>query len=202
MKPFCVSVLLFFVLGLFQAFAGPDEQYVRIYNSIQEADTLNARGQQTDALAKYLQAQSNLQQFQKFNPDWNVKIVNFRLSYLAGKISALGTIAPTPALASNIAQTSGTNGAVAAGKTASPGLEAQLNSLRDQVRQMQVDKIMLEAKLKESLAAQPAATDPRELAKAEDKIKSLQKENALLNISLAQTRSNTAPTVDTQAMQQ
>ncbi len=77
-----------------------------------------------------------------------------------------------------------------------------MNSLRDQVRQMQVDKIMLEAKLKESLAAQPAATDPRELAKAEDRIKSLQKENALLNIGLAQARSNTAPSVDTQAMQQ
>ena len=202
MKPFCVSVLLFFALGLCQAFAGPDEQYVRIYNSIQEADALNAKGQQTDALAKYLAAQSNLQRFQKFNPDWNVKIVNFRLNYLTNKIGSLGGVVPTPAVAANLAQTLGTNTAPGSAKAGSPGLDAQLNSLRDQVRQMQVDKIMLEAKLKESLAAQPAAADPRELAKAEDRIKSLQKENALLNISLAQVRTNSAPSTDTQAVQQ
>jgi tetratricopeptide (TPR) repeat protein len=203
MKPFCVCVLSFLLLGLVQAFAGPDEQYVRIYNSIQEADTLNAKGQQTDALAKYLQAESNLQKFQQFNPDWNIKIVNFRLNYLKGKIAGLGSVVPAPAIVStNVAQVSGTNVAAGQAKSGSPGLEAQLNSLRDQVRQMQVDKIMLEAKLKESLAAQPAATDPRELAKAEDRIKSLQKENALLNISLAQTRTNAAPAADTVALQQ
>jgi Flp pilus assembly protein TadD len=203
MKPLCASVVLFLLLGLFQASAsGPDEQYVRIYNTIQEADALNAKGQQTDALAKYLQAQSNLQKFQKFNPDWSVKIVSFRLNYLAGKISALGGVVPTPAILTNGVLVAGTNSASATTKTASPGLDAQLNSLRDQVRQMQVDKIMLEAKLKESLSAQPAATDPRELAKAEDKIKSLQKENALLSISLAQTRTNAPPSGDSQAMQQ
>jgi tetratricopeptide (TPR) repeat protein len=59
---------------------------------------------------------------------------------------------------------------------------------RDQVRQLQTDKTVLEAKLKEALAVQPAAVDPRELAKAEEKIKALQKENDLLKVGLGQER--------------
>jgi len=46
--------------------------------------------------------------------------------------------------------------------------------VREQVRQMQVDKIVLEAKLKESLAAQPAITIP-ELAKPKSESKTSRK---------------------------
>ena len=60
----------------------------------------------------------------------------------------------------------------------------------------------LESKLKESLAAQPAAVDPRELAKAEEKIRSLEKENSLLQVSVAQQQTKAAPPVDTAAVEQ
>ena len=53
----------------------------------------------------------------------------------------------------------------------------------------------------ESLAAQPASTDPRELSKAEERIKDLQKENALLKININQSKTNTSPIIDSRTLQ-
>src|ERR1051326_1234665 len=86
---------------------GPDDQYVRIYNLIQEADTLSNSGQSAQALAKYLQAQSALQQLQRGYLDWNPKVVSFRLNYLAARIPALSV----KASASTTATSSPTNAA-------------------------------------------------------------------------------------------
>src|SRR5215472_4014012 len=92
-------VLAAFVVALTRAQAqGPDDQYVRIYNSIQEAETLT-RSQPSQALAKFLEAQTALQRLQKIYPDWNPKIVSFRLSYLADRIAAVSPKAPAPASA-------------------------------------------------------------------------------------------------------
>src|SRR5689334_16254818 len=68
---------------------GPDDQYVRIYNLIQEADSLKSGGQTSQAVAKYMEAQTSLQRFQRGYPEWNTQVVGFRLSYLAGKIAEL-----------------------------------------------------------------------------------------------------------------
>ena len=46
-----------------------------------------------------------------------------------------------------------------------------------EVQRLQGDNRLLSAKLKEALSVQPAAVDPRELARAEDRIRALQKEN-------------------------
>ena len=73
-------------------------------------------------------------------------------------------------------------------KAAPSDWEVQLAALTDQVRQLQADKTVLEAKLKEALSVQPAAVDPRELARAEEKIKGLQKENDLLKVTLDQEK--------------
>jgi tetratricopeptide (TPR) repeat protein len=184
---------------------GADDQYVRIYNVIQEADGLNSAGHVTQALTKYLEAQNSLQKFQKFNVEWNAKVVSFRLRYLASKVAEVSAQVPAVAVipAARSGNNAGTNASVGAPKTTSPGLDLQVNSLRDQVRQMQVDKIMLEAKLKESLAAQPTAMDPRELTKAEEKIKALQQENALLKVNITQAKSGSAPAVmDSKSLQQ
>lgn len=155
---------------------GPDDQYVRIYNMIQAGDALSA-SQPGDALAKYLEAHSELQRFQRLNPDWNTRVVSFRLNYLAAKIAAMSAQAPVPS---------------APPKPAAPPaiqLQAELDALQEQVRALESDKSLLEAKLKEALSAQPAAVDPRELAKAEEQVKQLQKENDLLKVSLEQARS-------------
>jgi len=200
MKRLLVLAILLLALPLARA-EGPDDQYVRIYSLIQEGDALNAQELTTRAFVKYLQAQTELQKFQHLYPDWNSKVINFRLNYLASRIAEVTARAPAVE----------PSPAAAVGRAPSPPSAEtvnQLNALREQVRQLQVDKSLLESKVREALAAQPAMLDPRELARAEDRIKSLQKENALLNASLAQKRPATtatpvpSPVNDTKAVDQ
>lgn len=65
-------------------------------------------------------------------------------------------------------------------------LTNQLRAAWDQLRAAEADKALLQAKLREALAAQPAAIDPRELARADEKIRALQKDNDLLRLALNQ----------------
>lgn len=197
----------FAVLPRLQA-QGTDDQYVRVYNLIQEADGLSNHAQPAEALGKYLEAQTALQRFQRGNPDWNVAVVKFRLNYLAAKIAAITPKVPPPPAPS--AEAPGKPASVPAPgagpsqppKPAPPAdWETQLGALREQVRLLQSETVLLESKLKEALAAQPAAVDPRELAKAQDKIKSMQKENDLLNVRLAQEKAKPAPTADSRALE-
>jgi len=164
---------------------GPDDQYVRIYNLIQEGDLLNSGGQKSQAMAKYLEAQAGLQRFQRGYPEWNVQVVGFRLNYLAGKIAEVsprGTVprpaapgsasppptvpAPNPPL-TRPAMPPVTAPAPAVQPAPANDFQEQLNMLKEQVRQLQVDKTVLESKLKEAFSARPAAGDPRDLAKAQ-----------------------------------
>lgn len=169
-----------------------EEQYVRIYNLIQQADALNGNGQFTQALPKYLEAQSALQRIQKFNPTWNPKVVSYRLSYIAEKIEAGPSTASSPAPVKKALPPSNAPAATAAASVkpedaptpAPPSLNPDVADLQNTIARLQADKALLEAKLKEALATQPAAADPRELAKAQDRIQSLLKENTLLKTSL------------------
>ncbi len=65
----------------------PEDQYVRIFSVIDQADALNAKGQTNSAAAKYRQAYTDLLKFQKANPRWNAQVVSFRLEYLAAKVA-------------------------------------------------------------------------------------------------------------------
>ena len=56
------------------------------------------------------------------------------------------------------------------------------------MRRLQARQAILEAKVREALATQPAAIDPRELVKAQEKIQSLLKENELLKATPARAR--------------
>ena len=163
---------------------GLDDEYVQIFRLIQEADALSATAP-SQALAKYLDAQAELDRLHKGSPDWNTRIVTYRLSYLADRIAALspnGTIPAAP-------QTNQTNSVIAgSGVPAAPAApsdwQAQMADLQGRVGQLQSDKALLEAKLKEALALRPAAVDPVLLTKAENQIKVLEKENELLKLSL------------------
>jgi Tfp pilus assembly protein PilF len=179
---------------------GLDDQYIGIYNLIQQGDLLENGGRLAEARTKYVEAQTSLQKFQKINPDWNPKVVSFRLDYLAGKTASLAAHLPAPAPG-------------AAQKPASPpgtpvktaveiDFQAQLDALKDQVRQIQADKMVLEAKLKESLSVQPSAVDPRQLTKAEERIKSLQKEADLLKFTLGQEKARRAQVADARGVAQ
>jgi tetratricopeptide (TPR) repeat protein len=205
MKWFAVIATLLLAFSGARA-EGPDDQYVTIYNLIQEADKLNSGGQPSEALPKYLEAQTALQRFQKGYPDWNTKVINFRLNYVATRIAAVSAKVPAavmPATDSTVTKPAAPSSTGPQPvKPAAPGdWENQLAALNDQVRQLQADKAVLEAKLKEALAVQPAALDPRELARAEEKIRGLLKENDLLKASLDQEKAKAAPAADTKALE-
>lgn len=193
MKWFSVIVALLLVLPGARA-EGPDDQYIRIYTLIQEADKLNSSDQPSEALPKYLEAQTALQRFQKGYPDWNTKVISFRLNYVTGKIAGMSARVPAPVALAPASPGAKPAARLNAGseQPAQPAApsdwEAQIGGLRDQVRQLQADKAIIESKLKEALAVQPASLDPRELARAEEKIKGLMKENDLLKVTLDQQK--------------
>jgi len=187
-KLLAMLVALAFTSLLSAQAQGSDDQYVQIYNAIQEGEQLEGTGQSNQALAKYLEAQTALQRFQKGHPDWNTPVVKFRLGYLESKIGSLSHKAAAPAPA---AVATNRPSVTAPQQTKPPQqIEAEnpFNAYNEQIRQLTAEKTILEAKLKEALSSQPAAMDPRELVKAEEKVKSLQKENDLLKVSLNQAK--------------
>jgi hypothetical protein len=62
-----------------------EDEYLRIYENIQQADSLDASGKTSAAMAKYQQAHSDLAKFRKSHPIWNRDMVAFRLNYAAQK---------------------------------------------------------------------------------------------------------------------
>jgi len=187
-----------------------EEQYVRIYNLIQQADALNGNGQFTQALPKYLEAQSALQRIQKFNPTWNPKVVSYRLSYIAERIEAgpgKTATAPLPKAPPTQAASVSSPTAAAPSRPEPQSVPAATSTpavaeLQNTVARLQADKAILEAKLKEALATQPTAADPRELAKAQERIQSLLKENALLRTTLDTEKDKPATVADPKEIDQ
>lgn len=204
MKRFVALLLVFIFAGLGPALAqGLDDEYVQIFKLIQEADTLSstAPGQ---ALAKYLDAQTALDRLHKGSPDWNKRIVDYRLSYLAERIAALNASAsPTPSIPANNTKppASAPAGTQTTQSVPPADWKAQVGVLQQQVGQLQGEKGLLEAKLKEALALRPASADPGELAKAQDMVKALQKENELLKVTAERQKQTPAAVVDSNALE-
>jgi cytochrome c-type biogenesis protein CcmH/NrfG len=198
MKHFAALLFLALAVGLPRAHAqqGPDDQYVIIYSLMQRADELALTGQPQQALEQYAEVQGDLQKFQKIFPDWNPKIVSFRLDYLAEKIGGLTAQFP----ATNAPQVAAISNSIA--PPAAADLAPQLDALRAEAQSLAADNTTLQAKLKEALAAQPATIDSRELGKAQGQIESLMKENDLLKANLAEEKTNVIVVADTNAQAQ
>lgn len=158
-----------------------DDQYVAIYDLIQQGDSFS-QSQPRAAAEKYLEAQTQLKALQNVAPNWNKDVVSYRLNYLAEKLKQFGKYIPAqptaPAAQTNLPPT----------KPSAQVLEQQLGALQQQVAQLSADKSKLESKLKEALSAQPAAVDPQELAKANEQIAALTKERDLLAVTLEQEK--------------
>jgi len=160
---------------------GPDSNYVRIYQIIQEADGLRERGQSKAALTRYREARQELLDFQKEHPTWHQNIINYRLNYvdmhlkpLAEKLEPKG-VEPV----------------------AEPDLtkmtpEQQLPALQQQIQELENQNTLLQDRLKEALAARPAEADPHALAQALERAKELEKERDLLRVTL-ETRTTAPP---------
>lgn len=172
------------VLGGWPALAqSPDDQYIGIYATIQEADALLAAGRNSEAATRYEQAQSALRRMKTVYPNWNPRVVNFRLNYLASRLAVTG---PPPA--PQPPDTPPASAPPTPVASPDPALQKEVRELRELVEQLQADKALLQAKLKEAFEIQPAAVDPRELAQANERIVSLEKEKDLLQTTLEQER--------------
>jgi uncharacterized protein HemY len=197
--------LMLLALSLFRGSAqSSDDQYLSIYSLIQQADLLARGGQISQALAKYTEAQTALQEFKRRYPQWNEVVVDFRLSYLAEKVGAPpatnavvpGTTAPISRPPASLPRS------IPPPVTQPAEPESELSRMQGVIQGLQSEKASLEARLKEALAAQPAVSDPRELARAEDKIRSLQKDNELLKSSLSQEKSKSPAAVSANSLEQ
>ena len=176
----CVAVCLFAVSPA--RAEGPDEQYIRIYGLIQQADDLLRNSLNREAYEKYQIAQQALKQFQTAFPKWNDSLVTYRLAYVTAK---LGQIAPPATPFPEKPE----GAAPAATKPLTPAeWENRVKTLAMEANQLAADKKLLEAKLREALSAHPTTVDADELRKATERIKTLEKENDLLRVSVEQNK--------------
>ena len=216
MKLLLMPALLLLSVRLVLGAQGPDEQYVRVYQTIQEADHLNEQGQTRAAATKYVEAQQELNRFRTVFPGWNERVINYRLSYVATKLAPLlatptvpGAVVPAstnagptapvppatpPPTAAPTAPLVSTPPPVVTPRSATPTLpppsavelEQQMKPMQAELERLQAENRLLGAKLKEALSVQPASVDPREMMRAEERIRGLQKENELFKVQLAQ----------------
>ncbi len=163
------------------AHAGPDEDYISIFQLIEDADQSLANNNTTVARNKFAAAQDLLRKFKATYPIWNDKTVDFRLQYVTEKLEKLAPSTPA---------------APAAAAPAKAPAADSVAQMRQTIAELEEDRKVLNAKLQEALAAQPAAIDPRELQKAETQINALQKEKELLRVALEQEQAKTAKASD------
>lgn len=159
-----------------QLVAGPDDDFVAAYQLIQQTDAERERGESSRAREGYLKAQEMLRALKRSYPQWNDRVVAYRLRYVAEKLEAL------PA-----ADAAATPGGAAPASTApatpaAPANEviAQFNALNEEIGTLRGEKQRLEARLREALTAQPAPVDPQELKRAVERITQLQSTNQAL----------------------
>lgn len=190
MKWFSASAAALFLASNLAVLAGPDEDYISIYQQIEEADHMAAANQTSAARQRYAQVAEALKRFKATNPGWNDRTVDYRLEYVTERLTKLGgapeSAAPKPAVA-----------APASAAPVDPTIQ-----LRSQIAQLQEDRKVLQAKLDEALKAQPAAVDPRELQKAQAQISDLQKEKELLKVALDQEQARTAKAADKSGLEE
>ncbi|MDB6053445.1 MAG: Tetratricopeptide 2 repeat protein [Verrucomicrobiales bacterium] len=179
MKRFVILALLFTALSAFAQ--APEDVYLRIYPLIQQGETFQQTGQPAAAILKYTEAQASLKSLQNSHPTWNSSLVKFRIEDLGEKLEKLGKlVATTPA---SKAKPAGQN---ASTNTTTPLTDEQMTALNQEINRLRAENQMLESKLKEAFAVQPATVSPRDMAKAETRIVELQKESDLLKVALEQ----------------
>jgi len=185
-----VGLLLLLAAPLLVRGQSPDDRYLRIYSLIEDADKKSETGLAREALTKYLEAQVAIKELQQVYPEWKPRLTSFRLEYISSKLEPLAKrlAAGSP----NVP-----DAAVEPGRPA--GTSDRVAELQEDIRRLATQNANLEARLREALTVQPAAVDPRELARTEEKVKALQKERDLLVVSLEQAARK--PVADTDAKQ-
>lgn len=173
------------LLGGSQAWsASPDALYLQAYSQISQADQYAATGSPEQARTLYEQARRKLESLQRSSPNYSPNAIDFRLEYIGQKLAAL----PAPEPAATEEQP------VPPAQTVE-GLTQQLEQARARIEQ-------LRAKLEEVLAPKPAAVDPEELSKAQERILQLEKEKELLLADLEKTEAAQPQALDKAMLEQ
>ncbi|MDB6026389.1 MAG: hypothetical protein JWM68_2612, partial [Verrucomicrobiales bacterium] len=173
-----ISVLLLLLSLLCVAHAeGPDDEYIQIYSLIQQADTASQSGDSRSAAEKYLEAQTSLQKLQRIYPQWNERVVKYRLGYIADKLVPLAKFVP---------QSGATPTNLPVKKMSAVEMEKQVKQLGQQVQQLTEEREDLKSKLEEAFSTKQV--NPRDLKKAEDRITTLEKERDLLRTNLEEQK--------------
>ncbi|MFZ9853735.1 MAG: hypothetical protein ACO3I0_01365 [Limisphaerales bacterium] len=166
-----LSVVVLALVLVSRLLAGPDDDFVAAYQLLQQTAAERERGAPPRAREGYLKAQEMLRALQRSYPQWNDRVVAYRLRYVAEKLEAL------PA-----ADAAGTSTAAPSDPAPAPANEVitQFNTLNQEISLLRGEKQRLEARLREALTAQPAPVDPQELKRAVDRIAQLQSTNQAL----------------------
>lgn len=156
--------------------AGPDDDFVEIYQLIQQTDAQRENGRFSEARAGYERAQALLLTLKKGYPEWNERVIAYRLRYVAEKLAVLPAVDP--------AAPPGSAPGAAAEVVPEGEVLTQFRNLHGEITQLRGEKQRLEAKLREALTAQPAPVDPKELQAAVERITQLQSTNRALSEKL------------------
>ena len=178
-----VGLGLTWLTALSVSAAGPDEDYVRIYRTIMEADAMKENGQPKEAAKLYDNAKEALHQLQVTHPAWNERLVVFRINYIAGQLKLVRS---TDALPAPTAPPPATPAPISAPRLqdSNAAVDAQLRQLIEENQGLRTSTRRLEARLREALSTQPAAPDIREVERMQNQMRDLAKENDLLKVSI------------------
>ena len=171
-----------------------DDLYIQVYNTILGADEAWQMGKKREAWQLYPQAQNFLKDIKTQYPNWNQKLIDFRLSYIDAKLEQFADnekdISKEPVHTDKVTTNNVANSDLS--------VQEEIEKLRTQVAQLQSVRTELEKRLKEATSAQPATSDPEQLANAEKTIAELTQINTQLQTQLSQFKeSASAKKVDT-----
>lgn len=189
-----IALLIFAGPGIVSA-AAPEDLYINIFNLIVKGDELQEKGQGRAALEKFLEADRDLKNLKAAYGTWSKKIVDFRLKYLAKQIGPLkvqypGTVIPQPGVVGGMGNAKWKTGKGGkGGKGGSVGVNTALRELNEELIQTSRAKTVLEQKLREALAARPADMDPGAYAKAQERIRTLEKSDDVNQVTLDRSSS-------------
>ena len=156
--------------------AGPDDEFIRAYILITQADNLAKSAQNSSAAQKYQQALNTLNALKAGNPNWKTGVINFRIDYINKQLKSLNVNTPTKPTA-----------VTPKAKPASFDAETAKLTINDLQRRIEVltnDLLLKESKLKEALSAVPSADETKRLAKLESDLAALKQENTSLKTSV------------------
>ena len=199
MKHICSPLLVLMLFAITALGVGPNEEYVRVYSMIQQGEALEKSDQPEEALAIYRNAEDTLTRIKRANPQWNQKVVDFRLRYLQNKIAALTPREPVQMVPVEAADSPDEP---ARDMVAVESLSAEVRQLQDQLGRLEADNNTLQAKLKEALSVRPAAADPRELEASEERNRALTKEVQLLQSQLTDALARAESASGAEALQE